>query len=329
MPAGVFFILLALVAACSSPPQPAPIPPPTSEEDVDKPGRGLTPDDLQMLESEAGDYRLGAGDVFQLYAMDITELNRKYVIGPDGKITLPGVGVVSLDGMTREQAAHTVERLLKPLYLSPKVDIIVEEYNNNRVFVLGEVRKPGQYNFPGRPFLLAALARAEGLTDKADMRGCTVVRGKGTLIEIDLYDLLRKGDRSLNIPLLPEDTVYVKADEEHTIYVLGEVNHPGVFPRGLEMNVVRAIALAGGETHDAQLKVVRIVRREKTGPPQIIELNVAGMIKGEVENSLQIKSGDIVYVPRRGIATFNYYVNQITPSLNTMMLGATMAAITK
>ncbi len=215
------------------------------------------------------------------------------------------------------------------MYLSPKVDIIVEEYNNNRVFVLGEVRKPGQYNFPGRPFLLAALARAEGLTDKADMRGCTVVRGKGTLIEIDLYDLLRKGDRSLNIPLLPEDTLYVKADEEHTFYVLGEVNHPGVFPRGLEMNVVRAVALAGGETHDAQLKTVRVVRREKTGPPQIIELNVAGMVKGEVENSLQIKSGDIVYVPRRGIASFNYYVNQITPSLNTMMLGATMAAITK
>jgi polysaccharide export outer membrane protein len=149
------------------------------------------------------------------------------------------------------------------------------------------------------------------------------------VIEIDLYELLRKGDRTLNIPLLPEDTVYVKADDEHTFYVLGEVNHPGVFPRGQEVDVIRAIALAGGETHDAQLSVVRVVRREKSGPPQIFEVNVAGMLKGEAEYIPSIESGDVVYVPRKGIATFNYFITQLTPSMNTILLGATLVSVTK
>jgi polysaccharide biosynthesis/export protein len=324
----LLLVAQTLSPGCSSPPPP-PLPPPVASTENDKVSHSLTQDQLKLLETEIGEYRLGAGDLIEVYAMDVTELNRKYVIGPDGKITLPGIGVVSLDGLTREQAADKIEALLKPLYLNPRISIIVEQYNNNRIFVLGEVRKPGQFNFPGRPLLLSALARAEGLTDKADMRGCTVLRGKGTVIEIDLYDLLRKGDRTLNIPLLPEDTVYVKADDEHTFYVLGEVSHPGVFPRGQEVDVIRAIALAGGETHDALLSAVRVVRREKEGAPQIFEVNVEGMLKGQAEYIPSIESGDVVYVPRRGIATFNYYVSQLTPSMNTILLGATLISVTK
>ena len=64
---------------------------------TNQPAKGLTDEQLKTLETGAGDYLLGAGDVVQLYAMDVAELNRNYVIGPDGKITVPGVGVVSLD----------------------------------------------------------------------------------------------------------------------------------------------------------------------------------------------------------------------------------------
>jgi len=325
-------LLLLSLSACVTPPPPAAAPEPVSGDtaaEAPKPSQGLTAEQLKILETEAGDYRLGAGDVLELYCMDVPELNRKYVLGPDGKTTLPGVGVVSLDGMTREQAAAKIEAFLKPAYLNPRVSLLVQEYNNNRVFVLGEVRKPGQYNFPGRPLLLSALARAEGLTDKADMRGCTVVRGRGTLIEIDLYDLLRKGDRTLNIPLLPEDAVYVKADEEHTFYVLGEVSHPGVFPRGQEVDVVRAIAVAGGETHDAQMSKVRVVRRGKNGQATVLMVDMDNVLKGRAADNPLIASGDIVYVPRKGVATFNYYLTQITPSINTILLGATLQTLDK
>ncbi len=315
-----------LVSGCATPTFP-PLPPrPTGE--IEYPNRGLSKEQLKMLETEIGDYRLGAGDVIQVYSVDVVEISRKYIIGPDGKVTLPGIGVVSLDGLTREQASEKIEEMLKAIYLEPRISIIVEEYNNNRIFVLGEVRKPGQYNFPGRPLVMGALARAEGLTDRADLRGCTVLRGQGTIIEIDLYDLLRKGDRTLNIPLLPEDTVYVKASDENTFIVVGEVARPGVFARGQMVDVVRAIAMAGGETKDGQLNQVRVVRREKSGQPTMYEVDVSNILNGQAEYIPTIESGDIVYVPRKGLATFNYVITQITPSMNTILLGATLISVT-
>jgi polysaccharide export outer membrane protein len=300
---------------------------PAAPAAMNAPSRSLSQEQLKALQTELGDYKLGAGDEIQIFAMDIVELNRKYVIGPDGKITVPGFGVVMLDGLTREQAAKIITDRVKQQYLNPRVDVIVEAYNNNRIFVLGEVRKPGQYNFPGRPLLLSALARAEGLTDKADMHACTIVRGKGMLIEIDLYDLLRKGDQTLNVPLLPEDAVYVKADEEHTFYVLGEVNHPGVFPRGQDVDVVRAIALAGGYTEDGALEKVHIIRRTKPGEPELIDVDMSGLLKGQAGSQPSIESGDIVFVERRGMAKFNYYLRQLTPTLNTIMIGASLKTL--
>ena len=301
------------------------LPPPAAPANA--PSRGLTAEQLKSLQTELGDYKLGAGDEIQIYAMDIAELNRKYVIGPDGKITVPGFGVVPLDGQTREQAAQRITDLVKGQYRHPRVDVLVEAYNNNRIFVLGEVRKPGQYNFPGRPLLLSALARAEGLTDKADMHACTIVRGNGMLIEIDLYDLLRKGDQTVNIPLLPEDEIYVKASEEHTFFVLGEVKNPGVYPRGESVDVVRAIALAGGYTEDGALQKVHIIRRTQPDKPELLDVDVNSLMAGGKVASPLIMSGDIVFVERRGWAKFNYYLRQLTPTLNTIMIGASLKTL--
>jgi len=317
-------VLLLGLSACETPPRP----PPDADKagDSPKPSRSLSPEQLKQLEIEIGDYHLGSGDLLELYCMDVPELNRKYALGPDGKLTVPGVGIVSLDGLTRDEAEHKIQGLLKD-YRNPRVNLLVQEYNNNRVSVLGEVQWPGLYNFPGRTLLLDALARAKGLTEKADMHGCTVVRGNGMVIEIDLYDLLRKGDRTLNIPLLPDDAVFVRADEEHTFVVLGEVNRPGVYKLGQDEDVVRAIAEAGGETHDASLHRVHIVRRDKNGQASSLEVDVDRIEYAHNIDSPPLASGDIIWVPRKGVATFNYYLNEITPSMNTILLGATLESI--
>jgi len=121
----LFFVIPVqfFLAGCSSPPLP-PLPPAPAEK-KDQTNQGLSPEQLKMLEVEAGDYRLGAGDKIQVYATDVAEINRTYVVGPDGKITLPGIGVLSLDGLTREQAADKLEELLKGIYINPRINIIV------------------------------------------------------------------------------------------------------------------------------------------------------------------------------------------------------------
>ena len=193
-----------------------------------------------------------------------------------------------------------------------------------RIYVLGEARKPGVFNFKGQAMLLGALAMAEGLTDRADLRGCTIIRGKGTLIEVDLYELLREGNRNLNIPLLPEDTIYVKEDEEHTFYVLGEVKRPGVYSLGRKMDIIRGVSLAGGPTEDGVTNNIRLVR-PRGKEIQVVNVDMDKILQGYQDaREFPIESGDIIYVPRKGIAKFNYILRQITPSLNTILLGVTL-----
>jgi len=284
----------------------------------------LSEEDIRLLETEQAEYRLGPGDVIEVLAAGMPEIARQYIIGPDGQITLPVAGVARLERLTREEAATKIEQALSPHYRDPDVTILVQQYNNNRIYVLGEVRWPGEFNFAGRPMLLGALARAQGLTESADMRGCTIVRGKGTLIEVDLYELLRQGNRHLNLPLLPEDTVYVQAEDERMFYVLGEVSGPGVFPLGKQMDVVRALSLAGGPTEDGILDSVRIIRRVG-GKAHLFKADLKAILAGAPAGmSIPIQSGDIVYVPRKGIAKFNYILRQITPSLDTLLIGGSV-----
>lgn len=269
------------------------------------------------------EYRIGPGDVLEVFAVDIQEASGIYTVGPDGRISLPYVGVIELGGATRARAAERIEERLAEKYRSPQVDIVVREYNNNRVFVLGEVRRPGEFNFAGPPTLLGALARAQGLTSDADLRGCTIVRGHDTLIEVNLYDLLRRGNRQLNISLLPGDTVYVKDDDDNSFYVLGEVGRPGAYSRTETVDLVDAIARAGGLTDDAQKREVRIVRRRKDGAaPEIRSFDLKRLLESSPDMPTpRIRKADIVYVPRRHLASFNYVLRQITPSLNLFLLG--------
>ncbi len=344
----ISFLLLLLVAGCRYSATPFPSPanlssltaraedaenvPPPSPAPLNSPAH--TPDDNSaskpakiLDELTTREYRIGAGDVIEVFAVDIEEINDSYTVGPDGRISLPYVGIIDLQGVTRAEAGVQIEEKLKAQYLNPQVNVVVEEYNNNRVFVLGEVRWPGEFNFAGPPTLLGALARAQGLTDNADLRGCTIIRGRGTLIEVNLYDLLRKGNRQLNLPLLPEDTVYVKSDDDNTYYVLGEVGHPGAYPRTQNVDIIEAIARAGGLSEDARKQNVKLIRRRDEGaPPQITTYNLDQFFKkSRSSDTPAVERADIVYVPTRRVAGFNYILRQITPSLNLYLLGESVA----
>ncbi len=269
--------------------------------------------ELAQLETE---YRLSPGDIIELYSVDTPEVARKYVIGPDGRITVPGIGVVNIENMTREEAAETLSTELSSDYINPNIDVLVSEYNGNEIYVLGALRRTGIFSFKGRPTLMAAISRAEGFQDDADLRSCQVLRGKGTLINIDIYKLL-DGDKRMNIPLLPGDTVFVRKNQENTFYLMGEVNQTGIYDIGDQMNIVRALGLGKGYTDNANLKKVTVVRDYLGDNPQMHTVDIRSLMQGnEVKDDLSVNAGDLIYVPKRGIAKVNYVLTQLSPTFN-------------
>jgi polysaccharide export outer membrane protein len=269
--------------------------------------------ELAKLHSE---YKLSPGDIIELYSVDTPEVSRKYVIGPDGMITVPGIGVISIENMTRGEAGTAISVKLSSDYRNPNIDVIVSEYNGNEIYVLGALTRTGIFSFKGRPTLLAAIARAEGFQSDADLRSCQVLRGRGTLINIDLYKLL-DGDKRMNIPLMPGDTVFVRRNQENTFYLMGEVNQTGVYDVGNSMNLVRALALGEGYTNDANLEKVTVIRDYLGENPEMYTIDIRDLMRGEaVEGDLSVNAGDFIYVPKRGLAKVNYVLTQLSPTFN-------------
>ena len=273
-------------------------------------------------------YRLGEGDEIALDVWGRPELSGKHIVGPDGRITVPVAGAVKLLDLTRDQAEETVRKALAPLYLEPAVTLRIDRYASNRVFVLGRVASPGALQFDTMPTLLEVITRAGALpiggigAEKATLNRCAVIRGTDKMVWINLKALFSQGNLAYNIRLRRNDVIYIPDSDDQMVYVLGEVQHPGAFRLTPDMSLMDAFAQAGGPSKDASTNHIQLVR-----PAQSLkrELTMREVSKANPEVNVALQEGDIIFVPRRGLANFGYWIDKVSPIATFMIFGAAVA----
>lgn len=124
----------------------------------------------------ATEYQLGAGDEIEIIVFQEKELNTKAKISQAGKVHLPLVGEVTLEGLTLNQAKSQVEALYLDGYLvNPNVTIVVRQYRP--FFIHGEVQNPGSYKYQAELTIEQAIALAGGLKDRASRDKWQIWRG--------------------------------------------------------------------------------------------------------------------------------------------------------
>lgn len=288
-----------------------------------------TPEVLAIYEANLDkEYLIGPGDRLKIGVWNRPDLTAEHVVGPHGLVTLPMVGVFDIGGMDQSQAAASIKNLYLKYYEDPLVTVSITEYKNNKVFVLGRVGNPGIIHFDGKVTLLEALSMSGGLPtqDKTVfLSKCYIVRGRDQIIWVDLLQLLQKADMRLNVPLANNDIVYIPDSMDASVFVMGEINTPGSVPISTtELTVLDAINLAAGPTEDANLEEIRLIRMMKD-QEGVKTINVENMLaRGDFSENYVLQDNDIIYLPKRGIAEFNYYLRQIDPLLRTFLSGAVL-----
>jgi polysaccharide export outer membrane protein len=159
------------------------------------------------------DYVIGVDDLLSVVFWKEKDLSAEVVVRPDGKISLPMLNDVPAVGMTPEQLAKSIEQAALKFVRDPGATVMVKEVRSRKVYVVGEVGRPGPFPLGNEMTVLQAIAEAGGLLEHANKGDVAVVRmvnGKEQRFKFNYNDVVRGKNTQQNIRLLPGDTILVR-----------------------------------------------------------------------------------------------------------------------
>jgi protein involved in polysaccharide export with SLBB domain len=225
------------------------------------------------LDVPAGpDYVVGPGDTLTITLWGGVSQSVTRTIDRDGKLNLPDAGPVQVAGLSLERAQAVITDALKRQYRSVQVAVTVARLRSIRIYVVGDVQRPGAFDISSLSTPLNALFAAGGPTAVGSLRIVRHYRGPRLVGEIDLYDFLLHGVQSED-RLESGDTVAVPpAGPQVAVY--GAVKRPAIYELKGETTLAAVLADAGGATVSAALGHIVIDRIDANSQRETLSLDL-------------------------------------------------------
>src|SRR5690606_11185540 len=196
--------------------------------------RGVTPIfEPNLRLATPRNYVVGPTDQILIDIYGASEEYHALTVSPEGTITIPYVGVVSVAGMTIEQATAHIESELTTLYSAirtgeTKVSVTLGNIRSIHITVTGEVMMPGTYTLPSVASVFNALYYSGGPSHNGSFRDIRLIRNGEEIALLDIYDVLINGHFSENIRLEDQDVLMIPPYQKR-VEVSGEVKRPAIF----------------------------------------------------------------------------------------------------
>jgi polysaccharide export outer membrane protein len=158
------------------------------------------------------DYVIGPDDVLSIIFWREKEMSAEVAVRPDGRISLPLLNDVDAAGLTPEELRLRVTEAANKLIEEPTVTVVVKQINSRKVFITGQVAKPGPYPLGGPTTVVQLIAMAGGVLEYADDKNITIMRtenGKPVSFRFNYNEVKKRKRLEQNILLKPGDTIIV------------------------------------------------------------------------------------------------------------------------
>ncbi|MCC5870654.1 MAG: SLBB domain-containing protein, partial [Gammaproteobacteria bacterium] len=238
------------------------------------------------------EYVLGPGDVLRAQLFGNRSADYELPVSRDLIVQFPELGPVSVAGMTFDQVREELRQRVSEQFIGTRLSLTLGDLRSIRIFVLGDVRRPGSYTVSSLATMLNALFYSGGVEERGTLRNIELKRNGETVQRLDLYDLLLRGDTRNDVRLRPGDVIFVPPVGPRVV-VGGEVRRPAIYELRGETTAEQALALAGGLEARAQVNAARIERLDPGGA-RLIEMLDLGAREGL---SLRLRDGDVLRVP--------------------------------
>jgi len=237
-----------------------------------------------------GDYLIGKEDILEIIVWGHEDLRRIMPVSLEGMISFPLVGDIQVAGISAGALEKVIAgKLGEGFIVDPQVSVTVKEYKSQRVFLMGEVNKPGTYAVTRENSILYVLSQAGGPTKEAGEEVVIIRPGKPVdraltieeaerrreqIVQVNLKDVLA-GDKNSNIAIRDGDSVIVP--KMPFFFVMGEVRSPGKYNLERGTTVLMAISIGGGLTPKAAPSRTRITR-EQNGKKVEIRIGMEALV---------------------------------------------------
>jgi protein involved in polysaccharide export with SLBB domain len=246
------------------------------------------------------DYVLGPGDALTIHLWGGTTQSIGRTIDRDGSIFLPEAGSIDIAGLPLGKAQAVIESSLKQQYRNAQVVVTVSRLRSVRVYVVGDVQRPGGYDISSLSTPVSALYAAGGPTAAGSLRALRHYRGKQLVEDVDLYDFLLHGIRNGSAPFESGDTLLVPPAGP-LVAVSGAIKRPAIYElKAGETTLATVIDDAGGFTAAASLSHIRIERIDANRQRETVTLSEAGNQSSQTDHdsiaTFPVKDGDRIRV---------------------------------
>jgi len=243
------------------------------------------------------DYILGPGDTLTITIWGGTTQNIARAVDRDGRVLLPEAGPIEVAGLSLERAQSAIEAALKPQYRNAKIAVTVSQLRSVRVYIVGDVQRPGGYDISALATPVSALYAAGGPTAAGSLRTLRHLRGNTLIEEVDLYDFLLHGLRKESARFQSGDTLLAPPAGPQ-IAISGAVKRPAIYElKNGESTLTSVVEDAGGVTVAASFGHITIERIDANQKRETIDLAAKGpQDNRNAMTAFQVKDGDRIRI---------------------------------
>jgi protein involved in polysaccharide export with SLBB domain len=246
------------------------------------------------------DYVVGSGDTLTINMWGGMTQSISRVVDRDGRILLPDAGSLDVAGLPLQRAESMIEAALKKQYRDVQATVTVSRLRSVRVYVVGDVQRPGGYDISSLATPLSALYAAGGPTSVGSLRVARHYRGSQLVEDIDLYDFLLHGVRNGSAHFESGDTLLVPPAGPQ-VAISGAVKRPAIYEvKSGDATLASLISDAGGVTAAASLGHITIDRIGANHQRETVTLKTAGEKSSQTERdavaAFQVQDGDRIRI---------------------------------
>jgi protein involved in polysaccharide export with SLBB domain len=262
--------------------------------------RGSAGGETQLDVPLGPDYVVGAGDALTIDMWGGITQSISRTVDRDGHVLLPEAGSVQVAGLPLQRAESLIAGALKQQYRNVQVSVTISRLRSIRVYVVGDVQRPGGYDISSLATPLSALYAAGGPTAAGSLRVARHLRGQQVIEEIDLYDFLLHGMRGTSVHFESGDTLLVPPAGAQAA-ITGAVKRPAIYElKTGDATLASLIDDAGGVTAAASFGHVTVERIDANRQRETVTLQLPGehtlAAEKSAANQFALKDGDRIRI---------------------------------